>query len=108
MYSKWYRYFLGYDPAPNLRKLNSKILALNGDKDIQVISRTNLGAMKESLKKGRSSDVTFKEIKGLNHLFQHCTLCTVQEYAQLEETIDPEVLALITSWLNQHVAKDHP
>ena len=103
MYSSWFRYFFAYDPDANLRKLNSKILALNGSEDIQVIAKTNLASMKSSLQNGRSKDFTMKELKGLNHLFQHCTTCTVQEYGQLEETIAPEVLETIASWLKTHV-----
>lgn len=103
LYTPWYRYFLSYDPDINLRKIKSKVLALNGDKDIQVIAGTNLPEMKASLKKSLSKDVEIKELTGLNHLFQHCRSCTVQEYGQLEETIAPEVLDTISSWLNAHV-----
>jgi hypothetical protein len=36
---------------------------------------------------------------GLNHLFQACTLCTVNEYMQLEETIAPAALETISQWI---------
>lgn len=39
------------------------------------------------------------ELPGLNHLFQHCETGAVAEYAQIEETISPEVLEIITAWI---------
>jgi hypothetical protein len=43
------------------------------------------------------------ELKGLNHLFQHCIACTVQEYGVIEETIAPEALNTIGDWLKKNV-----
>ena len=34
------------------------------------------------------------------HLFQHCTTGSVVEYQQIEETIAPKVLQMITKWIN--------
>lgn len=99
----WFKYFLLYDPAPSLEKLSCKVLALNGDKDIQVLSPSNLAGIREALKKSkvRISEVT--EMPGLNHMFQNCKQCTVLEYAQLEETFSPEVLQKISEWLKKNV-----
>ena len=96
----WFRYFFQYDPAPAVRKINAKVLALNGDKDIQVIASSNLSGLKAA-----SSSKTFDvvELKGLNHLFQRCQKCTVNEYAELEETIAPEALEVIGNWLAKKV-----
>ena len=38
---------------------------------------------------------------GLNHLFQHCTTGLSTEYASIEETISPEVLSDIATWIHQ-------
>jgi hypothetical protein len=40
---------------------------------------------------------------GLNHLFQHCSKCTVNEYGELEETFSAEVLQIMTDWLKKNV-----
>lgn len=101
--SPWFRYFIRYNPAPLLQKIGAKVLALNGDKDIQVLSSTNLPALKSALQKSGAKTVTAVEMKGLNHLFQHCQKCTIAEYAELEETIAPEVLESIGNWLDAHV-----
>ena len=52
--SPWFRYFISFNPAQYIEKLHCKVLALNGDKDIQVISRQNLPGIETSLKKSRS------------------------------------------------------
>lgn len=103
VWNKWMMYFLQYDPQPYLEKMNCKVLALNGDKDIQVISRTNLEGMVKALDKSKVKTKSIREIEGVNHLFQECTLCTVQEYGQLEQTIKPEVLDIVGDWLDANV-----
>ncbi|HEU0064742.1 MAG TPA: hypothetical protein VFQ58_06910, partial [Flavisolibacter sp.] len=99
--SSWVRYFIKYDPDPYISNIQASVLVLNGDKDIQVVSRTNLPAMEASLKKSHARSYEIKELKGLNHLFQHCTLCTVQEYGTLEETFSPDALKIMWEWLNK-------
>jgi len=79
------------------------VLALNGSKDIQVVSQQNLPAVNTALKEGRTRTFETKELPGLNHLFQTCNKCTVQEYGELEETIAPLALQTITGWLNKNV-----
>ncbi len=103
VWNKWMTYFLFYDPQPVLEKLSCKVLALNGDKDIQVISKSNLAGYEKALAKSKSKVYETREIKGVNHLFQECTKCTVQEYGELEQTIKPEVLDIITKWLDENV-----
>ena len=44
---------------------------------------------------------SIKVYKGLNHLMQHSTTGRVEEYAQIEETISPEVLADIAEFINK-------
>lgn len=99
----WFRYFLNFDPQPHLQKLNAKVLALNGDRDIQVISRQNLDGIEASLKKSRSKKYEIKELPGLNHLFQTCTRCTIAEYGELEETFSTTALDYIGRWLDKNV-----
>jgi len=100
---KWYKYFLACDPQIYLEKLSCKVLALNGEKDIQVLAKSNLAGIKTSLAKSKSPVYNTIELEGLNHLFQKCTTCSVQEYAQLEETFSPAALKTISDWLNTNV-----
>jgi pimeloyl-ACP methyl ester carboxylesterase len=103
MSSKWFKYFLSFDPQLWLEKLNCKVFALNGDKDIQVISRQNLPGIEEALKKSKSPSYEIKELPGLNHLFQKCKKCTVEEYGELEETFSPAALKIMVDWLIKNV-----
>lgn len=103
MSSPWFRYFLLFDPQPYLRQLTCNVLALNGSRDIQVIASSNLSGIEASLKKSKVKSYEVKEMPGLNHLFQHCTKCTVNEYGELEETFSPEVLQIMVDWLNKNV-----
>ena len=100
----WFKYFIQFDPQPYLTKLKKvKVLALNGSKDIQVVPRQNLPAIRSALVAGSTKTFEVKEMPGLNHLFQTCTKCTIAEYEQLEETISPSALQTITGWLNDKV-----
>jgi pimeloyl-ACP methyl ester carboxylesterase len=102
--SPWFKYFIQFDPQPYLSDLKKvKVLALNGSRDIQVVSSQNLSAVNAALKEGRTRNFETKELSGLNHLFQTCNKCTVQEYGQLQETIAPVALQTITGWLNKNV-----
>lgn len=97
--SPWFRHFLAAEPAEYWSKVKVSVLALNGEKDLQVSAEVNLPAIKASLKKAKNRKVTIKSMPGLNHLFQHCTTGSPAEYASIEETISPEVLQIITDWI---------
>ena len=70
--SPWFIYFLNYDPVPTLEKVTCPVLALNGEKDVQVPSQENLTAISNALKNGGNENVTIKELPNLNHFFQEC------------------------------------
>lgn len=97
--SEWFRFFLTYDPAVSLKEVDCPVLALNGDKDLQVPSKTNLEAIRNISTKSGNRRVKTLEFKNLNHLFQNCTTGSVAEYSQIEETISPEVLSTIEEWI---------
>ena len=93
----WYKWFFDYDPSTNIRKTRCPVLALNGERDCQVISSQNLTAIRKLLPKSKRN--MFKQYPGLNHMFQHCTKGLPTEYGQIEETISPEVLGDIVQWI---------
>jgi pimeloyl-ACP methyl ester carboxylesterase len=100
----WFRYFLEYDPRPALRKVTCPVLALGGDKDLQVDAQVNLPIIVATLKEGGNKDIITKEFSGLNHLFQTCKTGSVSEYGQIEETIAPVVLQTIADWIQQRTS----
>lgn len=96
--SPWMTKFLSLDMRPLLGSISCPVLALNGTKDIQVDSESNLGALRDGLPAHPKNRI--EAIEGANHLFQHCTTGAVSEYRQIEETFAPEVLALMIQWLS--------
>ena len=96
--SPWMNFLLAYEPAANIGKLRCPVLALNGEKDIQVDAALNLAGIDRAVK-ADNKRVTTQVMPGLNHLFQHCKTCTVAEYAELTETFAPEALQVIGDWL---------
>ena len=101
--TKWFEYFLSINPTMYLQQLKCKVLALNGDKDIQVISTSNLAGIRNAMERSKSKKYEVRELPGLNHLFQHCTSCTANEYIEIEETFSPEALQLISNWVNKNI-----
>jgi fermentation-respiration switch protein FrsA (DUF1100 family) len=77
------------------------VLAINGEKDLQVDPKQNLPPIEAALKEGKNSDYTLKQLPGLNHLFQHCQTGSPSEYATIDETFAPEALALVADWIRQ-------
>ncbi|MBW2962066.1 alpha/beta hydrolase family protein [Mesonia aestuariivivens] len=96
--SEWLKTFIRFDPSPYLQKVNSGVLALNGEKDTQVPAKENLAAIEKSVQQS-SEKLTLKSYPKLNHLFQEATTGSVQEYEEIEQTISPKVLADISTWI---------
>ena len=97
--SPWFRHFLAYDPKPTLMKVKCPVLAINGQKDVQVPPKENLAAIEEALKAGGNKNYTVKELSGLNHLFQTAQTGAISEYARIEETISPTALKIMSDWI---------
>ncbi len=101
----WFRTFLVLDPVDYLSKVHCPLLALNGSLDVQVPAKENLEAIEKALIFGGNSSYSIDEIQGVNHLFQHAKTGNVDEYGKIEETMSPEVLERISSWIKKEVTK---
>jgi fermentation-respiration switch protein FrsA (DUF1100 family) len=97
--SHWFRYFLTVNPADFWKKVKCPVLALNGEKDLQVSADINLPAIENALKEGGNNSVKSVKLPDLNHLFQHCTTGLPSEYGNIEETMSPEVLRIMADWI---------
>jgi pimeloyl-ACP methyl ester carboxylesterase len=97
--SPWMRYFLTYDPKAALMQVHCPVLALNGEKDLQVAAKVNLPAIEDALRAGGNRHYTIKELPNLNHLFQTSKTGAISEYGQIEETIAPVALQLMADWI---------
>jgi len=101
--SPWMQYFIKYDPSPTLEKVKCPVLAINGEKDLQVPAKINLEAIEKALVKGGNKNITIKELPNLNHLFQECETGSPSEYATIEQTFSPIVLTEIINWIMKQV-----
>lgn len=97
--SPWFRYFLKINPKEYLEKVKCPVLALNGEKDLQVPPKENLPAIEEAFKRGGNNKYLIKELPELNHLFQTSQYGTIGEYGVIEETISPSVLEIMVNWM---------
>lgn len=95
----WFRYFIMTDPALFWKKVKCPVLALNGEKDLQVAADENLPGIEKAVKSSGNNSVKTVKLPGLNHLFQHCKTGLPAEYGSIEETFSPEALKIITDWI---------
>ena len=101
--SAWFRLFLRHDPRPVLRQVKCPVLAINGEKDLQVPPKQNLPQVEAALRSGGNTSFDVRELPGLNHLFQTATTGSVSEYAQIQETISPLALNAMSAWIERTV-----
>lgn len=99
----WMRCFLDLNPEVYLSKLKVPVLALNGERDLQVSASQNLPAIERALKKAGNKHFKVMTLPDLNHLFQHCKTGLPNEYFYIEETISPEVLTLMRDFIKEYV-----
>lgn len=99
MLSPWYREFLRYDPAADIKAVAVPWLALNGSRDMQVPAGnldhiSNLNPMAET-----------RVMDGLNHLFQPAVTGLPQEYATISGDVSESTLEVILKWLGDNVGR---
>lgn len=97
--SFWLRSFVKLDPAESLKMVECPVLALNGDRDLEVPADLHLAAIEKALKSGGNEKVMVRKLAGLNHLFQTAESGFPNQYSAIEETIAPSVLKGISQWI---------
>lgn len=98
--NRWGHEFLQFDAQNKLNKLkNMPLIALFGGNDIQVDPISNYMAFDKSLSDTEKEKAHLEIIPGLNHLMQQCDSCTVMEYGELTETINPIILEKIAQFI---------
>ncbi len=98
----WLNYFMNLDPSVALKKVKCPILAVNGESDIQVVSKVNLEGIEKALQKGKNKNYSIHSFPNLNHLFQTCNN-PEQNYESIDETFSPIAMSFIANWINQIV-----
>ncbi len=101
--SPWYRYLLAYNPEEYLPKVSAPFLAINGEKDTQVLADLNLNGFQHTFEKHDKHNYKIISYPNLNHFFQHCKSGFIEEVEATEETISKEVLNDITTWIKSQL-----
>ncbi len=89
----WMKRFLELNPADYIKQVKCPVLALNGEKDAQVLCDRHIPLLQSLLPSAQT-----KVYPNLNHLFQTCTHAH-QSYYDIEETISTEVLRDMVEWV---------
>lgn len=96
----WFRYFIKTDPSFFWKQVKCPVLAINGEKDLQVAADMNLKSIEKAVRSGGNNSVRTVKFPGLNHLFQHCKTGLPAEYGEIEETMSGDVLKLMSDWIH--------
>lgn len=89
----WMQSFIKVNPMDYLPKVSCPVLAVNGEKDLQVIV-SNLIKIKELIP--HADTMSYPE---LNHLFQHCETGSPDEYFSIKESFSEEVMRDLSVWI---------
>lgn len=101
MNSRWFRYFLHYDPRPALEATQVPVLALFGGKDLQVPPQQSADEVRAAFARSANRDATVTVLPGLNHLFQEADTGSPAEYQSITQTVSPVALDAVSDWI-QH------
>jgi uncharacterized protein len=99
----WWRYFLTFDPAVYLEQVDCPVLAVNGNRDLNVPAEENLAAIDRILGVAGNVDYHVAEFPGLNHMLNANGYGEPDDASTPIDTISPEVLDLVASWVREQV-----
>jgi len=100
----WLRGFLAARPAQDLAASAATVLALFGDKDIQVRAADNAAALRAAFEATGKVNATIEIVEGKNHLFQQAATGALAEYDEIEVTMDPRVVERVVAWIGAQSA----
>ena len=104
--SPWFRFSLAHDPAVPLSIVSCPVLALYGEKDVQVPPQGNSQRMKDILAQRAGVSFLVRILPDLNHFLQTAETGLPAEYGQINETMSPAALTIISDWITRQV-RDH-
>jgi len=95
----WTRFTLRHDPRNTLEGIRVPVLALIGERDLQLDADAHLSAISGALERGGNGDVTVRAMPGLNHLLQQAESGSPSEFAHIEQTVAPSALQTTGDWI---------
>lgn len=93
----WGVHHAGYDPIVALREYDGPVLAMFGEKDLQVSARVEAPIMRDALQNPWSE---VRVLEGLNHLFQPAQTGLPTEYEQIEITMSERAMSQVSNWID--------
>ncbi|UCE61248.1 MAG: alpha/beta hydrolase [Phycisphaerales bacterium] len=103
--SPWYRFSISHNPAETLQKVNCPVLALFGEKDVQVPPEGNAEALGSALTLAGNENSRVEVLPNLNHFFQTAKSGRPDEYGKIKETMSPTALKLIADWIREQTSQ---
>lgn len=97
--TEWFRSFIDFEPGGMIATLELHMLAIFGEKDIQVLAGPNREAA-ENLSEANSLSIRIVTIPEANHLFQQANSGMPGEYGMLEKRFAEGFVEAIISWLD--------
>lgn len=97
--SRWFKFFLDYDPREDLENVDARVLTFFGEKDVQAVAEVNAPAMDEFFTKIGKENYAIRVCCKANHLFQAAETGALSEYAQLPKEFVPCFLPNVTNFI---------
>jgi pimeloyl-ACP methyl ester carboxylesterase len=96
--SAWSKEFLFNEPANNWMLVQCPVLAVWGERDMQIIPEVNRLKIESAVARGSAKSFRLEQIKGLNHWLQNAP---PESNLEMEENapISKELLQAIESWV---------
>ncbi|MDX1590390.1 MAG: alpha/beta hydrolase [Balneolaceae bacterium] len=96
----WFKSFIEFNPVATIDSLQVPMLAIFGEKDMQVILEPNLEAA-DSLAANTQADITTVTVPDANHLFQRANTGMPGEYGMLDKEFADGFIEAIYKWLEE-------
>ena len=99
----WGLWSVEFDPRPVLADYGGPVLALFGEKDVQVIASENAPVMRAALTHTASRVMVLPH---LNHMLRPAKTGLPEEYWEIRKTFDEGAMEVIVDWLDRIVRAD--
>src|SRR5699024_3361886 len=91
---------IAYDPMQDTQNIQIPVLALFGEKDLQVLPEPNARRLRKALEKS-GADYKIKIFDDANHLYQKAKKGLPSEYGSLDKKFVDDFLPTITQWVKK-------
>jgi len=98
----WFKEWLFLNPKDFWNKVECPVLAVSGEKDLQVPPQ-NLDLIKKYIQQGGNNNIVTHSFNNMNHLFQNADKGLPEEYVKINSSISIEVLEYVRNWINSIV-----